>query len=156
MKLECLLLCTAMTLIPLRQENVRAPSPDLEMASRTVNRAWGATSTKECQSAIEEAFSAETELFLTTDQFTGILGRDAMLAMAKELDRFQGLKRSWTTDEERWFLSDVLAVRKAREKLHEMGESRSVLTTNVFELRDAKWVLVHAHHSEYEAESKEQ
>jgi hypothetical protein len=145
-----------MALIPLRQEPKGDPSPDLEMAARMVNLAWGATSTMECQSAIEGAFSDETELFLTTEQFAGILGREAMLAMAKELDRLQGVNRSWTTDEERWYLSDVLAVRKAREKLHERGESRSVLTTNVFELRDAKWVLVHAHHSEYAAESKEQ
>jgi len=126
---------------------VEDPPPALAAASERVNAAWGATTAEGCRTAIEEGFAAGTELYLSTEDFAGVLPRSAMLAMAEQLGD-GGLERSWTTDEESWLLGERMAVRKARERLREQGGERTVLTTNVFEKRGDRWLLVHAHHSE--------
>lgn len=138
---------TAAALAALGRAPADGPGAELEAASAVVDRAWGATTREECRAAIEEVFADPMELYLTTEEFSGVLPREALLAMAEQLGS-QGADRSWETEEESWILSEGMAVRKARERLREGAETRTVLTTSVFEREDGRWVLVHAHHSE--------
>lgn len=144
------LLLGAVMLLGSWQDSPKGPEPALLAAANDVSRVWGATTTADCRALIDETFAPEAELYLTTEELGGVVSRKALLGMADQLDTTPGLDRRWETDEATWFVGKELAVRKAHERLHEAGSTRTVLTTHVFARKNGAWTLVHSHHSSYD------